>query len=199
MLGAASCCWENTGILTGYIQDTFRIHTCSAPHRVVGRTLGYSQDTHRIPSNPYLHLIHAKNEPSNPPAIHHHSVTSASECQFGTCNALCAGLPVKQDSTPHFNPPKTPPIMPLLERRNTTAKHPPDPGKLTELIVKSKIFKCMFAFWSISPPGIFLLVSDALNDGMVCSSSIHVPAPPQLIPGLWGSLFQDDDSFWSYI
>ena len=57
----------------------------------------------------------------------------------------------------------------------------------------------MFAFWSISPPGIFLLVSDALNDGMVCSSSIHVPAPPQLIFDLWGSLFQDEDSFLRYI
>ena len=55
------------------------------------------------PSNPNLPLIHSKNEPSNPPAIHHHSVTTASECQLGTCNALCAGVPVRQDSTPHFN------------------------------------------------------------------------------------------------
>ena len=59
------------------------------------------------PSNPYLHLIHAKNEPSNPPAIHHHSVTSASECQFGTCNALCAGLPVTSQT--RFNTTLQPP------------------------------------------------------------------------------------------
>ena len=85
----------------------------------------------------------------------------------------------------------------ILKHHYHAATRPYDPGNSTKLIEEIQISQCMFALWQSAPPGIYLLVSDALHDEMVCSSSINVPAPPYLIPDLFIMLFHDDNSFWS--
>ena len=121
------------------------------------------------PSPPYLPLIHSMNESSTSPTNpFHHPIVNASECSSTTCNADTIGLQVScNDTTPHHNCSMPHSSEYILKHHYHAATRPYDPGNSTKLIEEIQISQCMFALWQSAPPGIYLLVSDALHDEMV--------------------------------